>query len=153
MECSPKKIEKQHIAFLVLTSAKKDEKNKEVLIDNKFEFSDNPITCFNQLHQKRNEFKSLLLRAQSADELIVIIASWLTLEKKYAQTWSYVACSDNHLSVLQGKEPDPMEILAALKKVKSDNQIESIALLKDNYNNLPETIQKEVKRLTLLAKE
>jgi hypothetical protein len=67
--------------------------------------------------------------------------------------FSYSESEQNEIEVVRSKEPDPMELLKDLKKAEKAINSSSIMALKENYNNLPESVKKEVKRLTLLAKD
>ncbi|RFC53729.1 hypothetical protein [Brumimicrobium aurantiacum] len=147
-----KKLDKQYEAYLVLTEQNRPLSKIDHSLEGVYNFSDQYIEAFHQFHKLRNDFKSELLQAQTFLDLSEVIEEWLKVENKFAQYWSLPSTAENDIEILQGKEPDPMEFLKALKEGHEIIQSPLTKDLKTNYNILPEIVQKEVKRLTLLSK-
>lgn len=115
------------------------------------DFSSIVISCFHQLHDYRTAIKSQVLKSESVTELSSVLNSWLKVELKYQENWRYPETENDSQNVIISKEPDPMELLAELKKWDANEPaIKSFKELKENYSFLPNLVQLEVKRLTLL---
>jgi hypothetical protein len=148
-----KKLSQQFAAYLVLTDQKGDVSSKDELNEERPEFSGDFIASFHAFHVLRNQHKSAVLQAQDLLGLTNAINQWLNTERYFAMHFSYSESEQNEIEVVRSKEPDPMELLKDLKKAEKAINSSSIMALKENYNNLPESVKKEVKRLTLLAKD
>lgn len=151
-ESKLKRLFKKYCAYLVLTDQEYIEIDRSLDFSKNIDFQNDFINAFNEFHRLRNQHKSEVLRANSFSELSDAIKRWLNTELEYALYWSYPLSKDLDIQVFLSKEPDPMQILEDLKVTKNKLGKTSILELKNNYNILPENIQKEVKRLTLLSK-
>ncbi|HLW30364.1 MAG TPA: hypothetical protein VKX29_05870 [Brumimicrobium sp.] len=152
-EARLKRLSKQFDAYLALTNQKEEvvlKKNENI---ESIKFTDEFITSFHEFHALRNKKKSILLQAQNISELANAIENWLNIEQSFAIHWSHPLSENNEIEVARSKEPDPMEFLKDLKRTKKLINSTSLDTLKKNYNILSESIKKEVKRLTLLAKD
>lgn len=145
------KIEKQWKAYLYLSGYER-KKGETIKMDTSIN-SEYVREAFDALHQKRNRMKGVLLSASDFESLQEILHQWFLLEKNYQKKWFYEAESDSSAVVL-AKEPDPMKILKSLKEWQGDQTEEkSFSDLKKEYAFLPNVLQNEVKRLTLLYKK
>src|SRR5690554_2426128 len=147
------KLIKKHRAYLVLTDQEVEIEAPIYQKTDKVEFPSPFIEAFNLFHSLRNQHKSDLLQAQNTRELEEAILNWLAMEKEYFNYWNHPASEEDEISVIRSIEPDPMLILGELKKVENKLNIKTVNELKENYNILSENVRKEVKRLTLLAKD
>ncbi len=147
-----KRLFKKYQAFLVLTDQEVSEEMTFKEPVNTIEFPDDFLLAFNVFHESRTQHKSEVLQANSFSALSEAIMRWLGTEIAYASYWSYPASEKLETKVFLSKEPDPMEVLKEIRAVQQRLDAPLIEELKKNYNNLPENIQKEVKRLTLLSK-
>lgn len=145
-----KKLEKMQTAYEVLADKKEiTEVDSQILP--KPDFSNVVISCFHELHKYRTAIKSQVLSSQSVPVLSSVIDEWLTVELMYQENWVYPEVSNDSQDVIISKEPDPMELLAGLKKWDTNEPpIKSFKELKEAYSFLPNEVQLEVKRLTLL---
>jgi hypothetical protein len=73
------------------------------------------------------------------------------MEGKYHKLWSNEVSKSNETQVALSKEPDPMEVLKAIKEVGGEEL--AFSDLHSRYALLPEVLQNEVKRLTLLSEK
>lgn len=140
------KLQKQYDAYLVLDGEAitvQGEKREEEIA-----FSDSVLVSFRLFHDYRNKFKSQVLQAQHPDQLANVINAWTSMEKEYHKRWSNEVSKSNEVQVALSKEPDPMEVLKAIKEV-GDEEL-TFSDLHSRYALLPELLQNEVKRLTLL---
>lgn len=140
------KLQKQYDAYLILGGEAlpvQTEKQEEEIA-----FSDSVLASYRLFHNYRNTFKSKVLQAQHPDQLANVINAWTSMEKEYYKLWSSEVSKSNETQVALSKEPDPMEVLKAIKEVGDDELLFSD--LHSRYALLPELLQNEVKRLTLL---
>lgn len=145
-----KRLQKKYEGYMVLTHQMIENAPQEQ--DNQFDFNEDLIAAFNTYHQYRTEYKSKVLQAHSYFELKYVIESWLQMELAYAKHWLFPPSEMLEDKVFMSKEPDPMEMLTFLKNIRENKGVKTITDIKKGYNNLPIFIKKEVKRLTLLAK-
>ncbi|HLW39919.1 MAG TPA: hypothetical protein VKX31_05980 [Brumimicrobium sp.] len=147
------KLQKKHLAYLVLTD--QNEESAQPNSTNSFtvSFSNDFIEAFHQLHAHRTDFKSKVFQAQTLPPLVHSIHQWLDVEKQYAIHWNHPPSEESEIKAIRGVEPDPMILLAALKESKKLLNSSALENLKVNLNILPENVIKEVKRLTLHAKD
>ncbi|MFA5573895.1 MAG: hypothetical protein WC994_02445 [Brumimicrobium sp.] len=151
-ESKLRRLQKTYTAFLVLTDQPEENKYESMLNTSFKEFTNNFIEAFNEFHTTRNIYKTKVIQSNTVKDLHNTIMEWLSYENHFYLLWFYEDSMGNELQVLRGKEPDPMYILADLKQVYNEFGFETFDDLKTNYNKLPLSLQKEVKRLTLLAK-
>lgn len=145
-----KKLEKMQAAYEMLS-----ESTKKVTVHSQEiphpDFSTIVITCFHQLHNYRTAIKGQVLKSESVSELASILNNWLAVEQKYQKNWIYPEVENDSQDVIISKEPDPMELLAGIKKWDpNEPPTKSFKELKEGYSFLPNKVQLEVKRLTLL---
>lgn len=146
-----KKLEQQYRAYLTL----KNEMDKVKSLRNEevpYSFSQNLIECFNLYHEYRNNFKQKALQTIDFESLKKVVSSWLTMELAYARQWFNRDVLALEIEVMKSKEPDPMNLLNGLKLAEQKN-IKTFTALHSCLNDVNETVLKEVKRLTLLAKD
>ena len=146
-----KKLGLQYQAFLTLKHENDKIKSLSSESEN-YSFPEDLIECFNAYHNYRNQFKQELLRAIDFQPLKKVIDSWLAMEAAYAQQWKIEKSLDSEIEVIKSKEPDPMELMEGLKMAAKKN-IETFTTLQSRLNDVNEIVLKEVKRLTLLAKD
>lgn len=143
------KLLKQYDAYLLLGG----DAVKNVPIDFKEEtaFEESVLASYRLFHNYRNTFKSQVLQAQHPDQLAKVINAWTSMEKEYHKLWSNEVSKSNEVQVALSKEPDPMEVLKAIKEV-GDEEL-TFNDLYSRYALLPELLQNEVKRLTFLSEK
>lgn len=147
------KLQKKYQAYLVLTDQNEEEVQPQQKEDLNISFSDDFIQAFHQLHNYRTHYKSKVLQAETVSPLTTVIRQWLETEKVYALHWSYPPSEDIEIPAIRSAEPDPMILLASLKEAEKILMSSNLEDLRVNLNILPENVVKEVKRLTLHAKD
>ncbi|HLV43288.1 MAG TPA: hypothetical protein VKY37_13485 [Brumimicrobium sp.] len=148
-----RRLYQQYQAYLVLTDQEYREGINTASEEKDVIFSLDFITSFHEFHALRNQHKSIVLQAHDLDGLNDAIKQWLNTEKKFSIYWSHPASIEDTIEVARSKEPDPMELLKGLKETEKTIGTSTLTALKENYNNLNESVRKEVKRLTLLSKD
>src|SRR5690554_4428521 len=144
------RLTQQYKAYSILIQQPEEEVTNDIILINENLFPNDFIAAFHAFHALRNQYKAKLLQAQTLNEINNIVHQWLNTEWQFAKHWSLPESEHHEIEVIRSKEPDPMELLKALKDTEKTIQSSSLSILKENYNNLNESIQKEVKRLTLL---
>jgi hypothetical protein len=92
-----------------------------------------------------------VLQAENPPALTQVIQHWLNMEETYRGLWKNEPSKDLSTNVLISKEPDPMEVLTNLRIWDdSSSPIKTFEDLHEQYSFLPQLLQIEVKRLTLL---
>jgi len=148
-----KKLNKQYIAYQTLLGNQAKEGGSKQKEHHEHQFPTELISAFNVFHQLRTQHKLAIHQAQDIYELTLAIESWLKDEHTYASLWYCPESEESEIQVFISKEVDPVVFLEALKKVQKDKNLTTFEVLKKEYDNLPEILQKEVKRLTLLTKK
>lgn len=143
------KLLKQYDAYLLLGG--EAVKNAPVNLEEKIVFSESVLASYRLFHNYRNAFKSKVLQVQHPENLSQVIEAWTAMEKEYHKLWSNEESKMNETQVTLSKEPDPMEVLKAIKEVGGEELVFSD--LHSRYALLPEILQNEVKRLTLLSEK
>jgi hypothetical protein len=112
------------------------------------------IEAYNAYFQLRNKYKADLIKEFNPIKMSQIICVWLASEKAYYEVWNCEkALVDDLTNVLLSKEPDPMELLAAIRDWQAKfKEATSFDDLCQYYTFLPELLKNEVKRLTSLYK-
>ena len=145
------KVVKQFEAFLVLSNQVDDLAPAANTSCVKTNFDSCVITAFNSYHSYRNQFKNNVLQAAHPHELTQVIHQWLNMEEEYRYLWKNEQAKDLATTVLISKEPDPMEVLTNLRNWDdSSSPAKTFEDLNKEYSFLPQLLQIEVKRLTLL---
>jgi hypothetical protein len=140
------KLLKQYDAYLLLGG--EEVSNTPIALDEEIAFNESVLASYRLFHNYRNAFKSKVLQAQHPDDLSQVIEAWTAMEKEYHKLWSNDESKLNEAQVILSKEPDPMEVLKAIKEVGGEEL--TFNDLQSRYALLPELLQNEVKRLTLL---
>lgn len=149
------KLQKQYRAYCHLSSSEvKEGIEKLVSKETKNELLEQDmLTVFNKHFATRSSFKLRLNQSYNVLEVIRVVRQWIAEELNYAQKWfCEEALNDKERNVVVSKEPDPMEILEALKKWQEGVGNESQNNICSAYSFLPEILKNEVKRLTSLYK-
>lgn len=107
--------------------------------------TNNILTCFNNYQEIKNEFKKSILQINNSDKLILIIDHFLKSTLNYINKWENVEIEDE---ILISKEPDPMELLTAIKVFNSKGGFEFHDIVL-NQNICPKILIIESKRLSL----
>lgn len=145
------RLKKYHEAYEVLTGIKTEQYvigNDEVIPV----FSEDLEEAFHSLHQYRIKFKGLLNSSYDINEINTIVSNWLTTEAIYVDKWKFTESLQIPEEVIQSKEPDPMDLLNAIKDWKTGAESSTFQKLHNDFSFLPYKLRIEVKRLTLLAK-
>lgn len=140
------KLQKQYDAYLVLGGEEVDVEGE--MLEEEIGFSDSVLGSYRLFHDYRNRFKSKVLQAQHPERLAKVIDEWTAMEHQYHGLWRNEVSKSNETQVALSKEPDPMEVLKAIKEVGDEELV--FSELHSRYALLPELLQNEVKRLTLL---
>jgi hypothetical protein len=140
------KLLKQYDAYLLLGGETVN--NTPIILDEEIEFSSTVLTSYRLFHNYRNAFKAKVLQVQHPEDLSQVIGAWTSMEKEYHKLWSNEESKLNEVQVTLSKEPDPMEVLKSIKEAGGEELVFSD--LQSRYALLPELLQNEVKRLTLL---
>lgn len=147
------KLQKQYQAYLVLTNSL--EAQKELVINKQewpvYAISQKVEQAFQALFTFRSAVKQLLLQTNNTHYLVELIQHWLQEEQRYQSLWLVNLPEEELKGITIAKEKDPMILLSAIKKWnKGENK--DFKTLKQNLNDLPESLLDEVKRLSLLIK-
>jgi hypothetical protein len=102
---------------------------------------------FNLLQNTRNNFKRMIIQADNASVIGSIVQQWLEFEVSYIHRYGSVY-TDDLADVLVSKEPDPMLLLEQISLLENDSSIEHLISVR---KELPEVLQRELKRLNLLT--
>jgi hypothetical protein len=143
------KLNKQYDAYLILggeaVTVQTEMQEEEIA------FSDSVLVSFRLFHDYRNRFKSQVLQEQHPERLAKVIDVWTAMERKYHSLWSNTESKSNETQVALSKEPDPMEVLKAIKEVGGEEL--TFSELHSRYALLPELLKNEVKRFTFLSEK
>lgn len=125
---------------------KRDVNNSSLKTNEPSHFQSNDIlTNFNEYQRIKNEFKKCILQTDEASKLILIVDQFLKSTLNYIIKWKNVEIDEE---ILISKEPDPMELLKAIKVFNSKGGFEfSDIVLKQNI--CPKILIIESKRLSL----
>ena len=114
---------------------------------NDFTFSDVILESFQNYQQYKNQLKLNITQINTSNLLKIVCDSLIKLEVKYSNLWSL---SDSVDKVVLSTQPDPMEVLQAIKRF---NELKGYTFsdLKEMINVAPKVLVEEQKRLTLYA--
>lgn len=112
------------------------------------QFQGEIVKDFLAYEEARAQFKSLLVQVNEHDGITQLVHQLLAIQKDYLAQWP--ENSDQH-SVI-GKEPDPMELLTAIKEMYKNGMIRFDQLAESSIA-LPPAFLNEWKRLSLLSKK
>lgn len=144
------RLKKYHEAYEVLSGIKTEQENG-VIEEGLFTFSDDVEEAFHELYKWRTHYKKAIHTTDNVCEIEKIIKQWLKLEGKYLFKWELAESIHIPEAVIQSKEPDPMELLQAIKVWKNSVDSSTFQQLHNDFSFLPEKLRIEVKRLTLLS--
>jgi hypothetical protein len=123
----------------------------EHMTNEEVSFSDDVELAFHELHKKRTRFKQLIHATDNPYTIECIVKEWLSIEGDYLLKWKFSESKALEEEVVQSKEPDPMELLEAIKQWKSSADLSTFQQLHTDFSFLPKKLKIEVKRLTLLS--
>ncbi len=148
-----KKLQKQYLAYIVLTDsvAKNQTEKENQLILPELKVFDSVEQTFQSLFTFRSTIKQRLLRSDNVEDLAQLVTHWLEQEYRYQALWKIEVSWFEAKEITISKEKDPMILLSAIKKWDNGEK-KDFKTLKQNLNDLPETLLDEVKRLSLLSK-
>ena len=109
--------------------------------------SENILESFIAYQDVRNNFKKLLSQSNSYEEIANFCQYLVAYEKMYASCWF---SNSLDTSEIVSKEPDPMEVLHAIRTYNTNGGF-TFTDLSQNKNNPPEVLIKERNRLSLLV--
>ena len=109
--------------------------------------SENILESFKAYQDVRNNFKKLLSQSNSHEEIANFCQYLVAYEKMYASCWF---TDEVNSSEIVSKEPDPMDVLKAIR-VYNENGGFTFEDLMFDKNNPPEVLIKERNRLSLLV--
>ena len=109
--------------------------------------SENILDSFKAYQDVRNYFKKLLSQSNSHEEIANFCQYLVAYEKMYASCWF---TDEVNSSEIVSKEPDPMEVLKAIREYNENGGF-TFEDLMFNKNYPPEVLIKERNRLSLLV--
>jgi hypothetical protein len=113
-------------------------------------FTDDIRSSYDLYQSQKNTLRRQLSNARSALVIAACAEGLTVLEKQFASCWfSDAAVSE---AVIVSKDPDPMEILQAIRTYAAQGGT-GFAQLQKLENNPPEILVHEMKRLSLLFKK
>lgn len=112
-----------------------------------FQSTENVLEAFQSFQQVRNVCFLAITRSTSCQELEIIIDSLLMSHATYTSLWPDIAFVSS--TVILSKEPDPMDLLVAIKSVNLSG-IKTFADLAEKLTEESVWVANESKRLFLL---
>jgi hypothetical protein len=112
-----------------------------------FQSTENVLEAFQSFQQVRNACFLAINRATNCQELEIIIDSLLKSHATYASLWPDIAFVSS--TVILSKEPDPMDLLSAIKSVNLSG-IRTFPDLAEKLTDESICVANESKRLFLL---
>ena len=109
--------------------------------------SENILDSFKAYQDIRNNFKKLLSQSNSHEEIENFSQYLVTYEKMYASCWF---TDEVNTSEIVSKEPDPMDVLKAIREYNENGGF-TFEDLRFDKNNPPAVLIKERNRLSLLV--
>ena len=138
------KLLRMHEAFVLLGGENKEfEKNS---VDFEFE-SSSILETFNAFNQTRSKLRIELNSSDSFPQVKWVIEETIKMTLAYAKRWQIK--DEDLVSVKVSQEPDPMELLSALKVNESRNALSFRDLSGLDEEN---SLKREAKRLSLWLK-
>jgi hypothetical protein len=138
-----KKIEKLNTAYNTLTSNVPVE--KYCVID--YFFNENILDTFLKYQEVRGKIRLALMNSTNPENVIAYVQNLVMLELNYASCWK---SEINSNEVVVSKQPDPMEILVAIREYSANKGI-TFDDLKTDKNNPSDLLIQERNRLSLLV--
>lgn len=115
-----------------------------------FDFSDNIIESVTYFEELRSRFRLTVSSTMSPLKLAKEVSQILEIQQLFLKKWPEIEVEDN---TMISKEPDPMELLLALRTAH-EMGVSYFSDLRQAGTELPEALLNEWKRLSLLrAKE
>ena len=111
--------------------------------------SENILESFKAYQDVRNNFKKLLSQSNSHEEIKNFCQYLVAYEKMYASCWF---TDEVNTSEIVSKEPDPMEVLKAIREYNENGGF-TFEDLRFDKNNPPAVLIKERNRLSLLVRK
>lgn len=137
------KLEKLDLAFETLTGTPFQHFDTAQL---EFEISDEVEKAFHYYEHQKNQLRAKIASAQNGIALKKSIENLLALVHAYQLKWTIGADLDIELEAIS-REPDSMEILAAIRVFSENGGIYFKDILEQKENH---TLLKEMKRVSLL---
>ena len=109
--------------------------------------SENILESFKAYQDVRNNFKKLLSQSNSHEEIANFCQYLVAYEKMYASCWF---TDEVNTSEIVSKEPDPMDVLKAIREYNENGGF-TFEDLRFDKNNPPALLIKERNRLSLLV--
>ncbi len=144
-EAKIEKLLKIDKAYNILKNNLKEQFSTSFKIENPFEIEQNILTVFNRYQIQKNEIKTQLQQSQSTVELIQYVRTLILLTKFYLDKWVDVP---THKEIVVSKEPDPMELLKAIKEFNLKGGVNFVDI-SEKINICPDILIFESKRLSL----
>ena len=144
-EAKIEKLLKIDKAYNILKNNLKEQFSTSFKIENPFEIEQNILTVFNRYQIQKNEIKTQLQQSQSTVELIQYVHTLILLTKFYLDKWVDVP---THKEIVVSKEPDPMELLKAIKEFNLKGGVNFVDI-SEKINICPDILIFESKRLSL----
>ena len=111
--------------------------------------SENILESFKAYQDVRNNFKKLLSQSNYHEEIANFCQYLVAYEKMYASCWF---TDEVNSSEIVSKEPDPMDVLKAIREYNENGGF-TFEDLRFDKNNPPAVLIKERNRLSLLVRK
>lgn len=142
------KLAKEDEAYHVLTTEKW---RSYSLLENDFpEFSNEVLVSFNQFESQKTRFKMRLMQAVSGEDIYYAVTDYLRIVKAYRNKWCLIDIKESIFEGTVSKDPDPMDLLHAIREFNNKGGVEFQDVLKIEENSF---LLNEMKRLSLLIKK
>jgi hypothetical protein len=138
-----KKIKLLNTAYITLTS----HFFTEIYCDIDYSFNENILDTFLKYQDAKGKIRLQLLNSYKPENVIAYAQNLVSLELNFASYWN---CEANSNEMVVSKQPDPMDILVAIREYNTNNGI-TFNDLKTDKNNPPELLIQERNRLSLLV--
>lgn len=142
-EAKLSKLIKMHTAFEIVSGQTFAE---QLIQSNDVEISNELLHAFSTFEKQKGDYKLHVYSAGNALFLNQIVLNWLRTVDAYYQKWASF-CDFEIVVEAISKEPDPMELLSAIRDFEKSGgkEFQDISKLKNN-----EVLMKEMKRVSLL---
>lgn len=138
-----KKIEQLSTAYKLLSKHIFSEK----YIETNHKFNENILDTYLNYQDAKGKLRLLLLNSLLPENIILYATHLVKLELAFASNWKSEIIDEK---CIVSKQPDPMEVLSAIREYNTNGGI-TFGDLKSTKNNPPELLIQERNRLSLLV--
>lgn len=141
------KMDKWNRAYSVLANENPSEVESDLMHDARWHFEDDVLAAFSKFQEDKRFILLDLQKSEKADDLKTEVLKLLSLHQAYWSLWITEKELDFEITQLT-KEPDPMELLSAIRTFNLKGGLTFDDLYRDEFRE--ELLLIESKRLTLL---